>query len=57
MAEFQEQDSEELENALNACHVPLEHIPEDVVGAALRGLPSYVRKHDLPYGIAHELRL
>jgi glycerol-1-phosphate dehydrogenase [NAD(P)+] len=54
MAEFQDQESEELEAALQACHVPLGNIPEDVVGAALQGLPAYARKHDLPYGIAHE---
>jgi len=57
MAEFQEQESDELETALQVCHIPLENIPEDVVGAALQGLPSYVRKHDLPFGIAHELNL
>jgi glycerol-1-phosphate dehydrogenase [NAD(P)+] len=57
MAEFQDQDTEELEAALEACHVPLENIPEDVLGATLKGLPAYVRKHELPYGIAHELRI
>ncbi len=57
MAEFQDQDTDDLEHALKACHVPLENIPEDVVGATLVGLPEYVRKHELPYGIAHELKL
>jgi glycerol-1-phosphate dehydrogenase [NAD(P)+] len=57
MAEFQDQDTRELEFALQACHIPLDNIPEDVVGATLKGLPNYVRKHDLPYGIAHELKL
>ncbi len=57
MAEFQEQESAELEAALKACYIPLEKIPEDTAGAALRGLSSYVRKHDLPYGIAHEIKL
>jgi glycerol-1-phosphate dehydrogenase [NAD(P)+] len=57
MAEFQEQDTEELEAALRACHIPFENIPDNVVGATLQGLPAYVRKHDLPYGIAHELRI
>jgi glycerol-1-phosphate dehydrogenase [NAD(P)+] len=57
MAEYQDQDTEELEEALLACHIPLENIPEDVLGATLRGLPAYVRKHDLPYGIAHELKV
>jgi glycerol-1-phosphate dehydrogenase [NAD(P)+] len=55
MAEFQEQDSEALEAALQACHIPLESLPEDRVGATIQALPAYVRKHDLPYGIAHEL--
>ena len=57
MAEFQDQDTEELEAALEACHIPLENIPDDVLGATLKGLPAYVRKHDLPYGIAHELSI
>ncbi len=55
MAEFQDQDTEYLERALKACHIPLKNVPEDVVGLTLMGLPEYVRKHDLPYGIAHEL--
>lgn len=56
MAEFQEQEVEPLEAALRACHIPLDRIPEDVIGATLQGLPAYVRKHQLPYGIAHDLR-
>ena len=46
-----------LEQALQDCHIPLDDIPEDVLGATLVGLPAYVREHDLPYGIAHELEL
>lgn len=57
MAQYQEQDTADLERALEACHVPLENIPEDIVGATLVGLPDYVREHDLPYGIAHDLNL
>lgn len=57
MAEFQEQDTEALETALEACHIPLNNIPADLIGATLQGLPAYVRNHDLPYGIAHELNL
>jgi len=57
MAEFQEQDTQVLEAALKACHIPLDSIPADLIGATLQGLPAYVRKHDLPYGIAHELKL
>jgi len=57
MAEFQDQDTYALERALKACHIPLDTIPEDVVGLTLKGLPDYVRKHDLPYGIVHELEI
>ena len=57
MAEFQGQDTEYLEGALKACHIPLDNLPEDIVGATLMGLPDYVREHKLPYGIAHELNL
>jgi glycerol-1-phosphate dehydrogenase [NAD(P)+] len=57
MAAFQEQESEALENALQACQVPLDQLPEDIVGATLEGLATYVREHELPYGIAHELKL
>lgn len=55
MAEFQDQETRDLEQALKACQIPLKNIPEDVLGATLVGLPNYVREHDLPYGIAHEL--
>ena len=44
-----------LERALKACYVPLNNIPDDIVGLTRKGLPDYVRKHNLPYGIAHEL--
>ena len=57
MAEFQDQNTQELEHALRACHIPLNNIPEDIVGATLQNLPAYVRKHNLPYGIAHELKI
>jgi len=55
MAEFQDQDTEECETALAACHIPFENIPEDVFGATIKSLLTYVSKHKLPYGIAHEL--
>jgi glycerol-1-phosphate dehydrogenase [NAD(P)+] len=57
MAAFQEQESKALERALNACHIPLENIPEDIIGSTLIGLPDYVSEHNLPYGIAHELNV
>ena len=57
MGAYQDQNTEELEAALRACHIPLDNIPEDIVGATLVDLPRYVREHDLPYGIAHEIKL
>jgi glycerol-1-phosphate dehydrogenase [NAD(P)+] len=57
MAEFQDQETAEFEKALKDCHIPLRMISEDIIGATLVGLPDYVRKHELPYGIAHELSL
>jgi glycerol-1-phosphate dehydrogenase [NAD(P)+] len=44
-----------LRRALDACHIPLWNIPPDVIRETLRGLPAYCRKHNLPYGIAHDL--
>jgi hypothetical protein len=32
-----------------------EELQGSVVAATLNGLPDYVRRHDLPYGIVHEL--
>jgi glycerol-1-phosphate dehydrogenase [NAD(P)+] len=55
MAERQGQDVTPLRRALEACHIPLGRIPERVVTSTLRALPEYVRRHELPYGIAHEL--
>jgi len=57
MAAFQEQETDDLERALKACNIPLNNIPEDIISATLQGLPDYVRKHELPYGIAHELKI
>lgn len=55
MAERQGQDVAPLRRALEACHIPLDNIPQPVVESTLRELPNYVRRHHLPYGIAHEL--
>jgi glycerol-1-phosphate dehydrogenase [NAD(P)+] len=55
MAERQEQDVVRLRRALEACHIPLDNIPEAVVKSTLHRLPEYVRRHRLPYGLAHEL--
>ena len=53
-AERQDQDVEELRYALEAARVPLDMIPQHVIDQTLADLPAYVRKHDLPFGIAHE---
>jgi glycerol-1-phosphate dehydrogenase [NAD(P)+] len=55
IAEKQGQGSAALRQALEACRIPLDNIPQDVVDETLRQLPDYVRHHNLPYGIAHEL--
>ena len=55
MAERQGQAVAPLLRALEACHVPLDRIPADAIESTLRTLPAYVRRHGLPYGIAHEL--
>ena len=57
ISRLQGQDSAPLEKALHACHIPLERIPEQVVQETLKGLPGYAKRHNLPYGIAHELTL
>jgi len=44
-----------LESALEACHIPLDKIPAEVVEQTRRELPAYCVRHGLPYGIAHEL--
>jgi glycerol-1-phosphate dehydrogenase [NAD(P)+] len=55
MAERQGQDQAPLRRALEVCHIPLKPIPERVVERTLCALPEYLRRHGLPYGIAHEL--
>jgi glycerol-1-phosphate dehydrogenase [NAD(P)+] len=55
MAGLQGQDTQPLEAALKACHIPTDHIPPEVIQQTLRRLPGYARKHNLAYGIAHEL--
>lgn len=55
MAERQGQDVAPLRRALEAGHIPLDHIPRAVVEFTLGSLPEYVCRHALPYGIAHEL--
>lgn len=55
MADRQGQNTNPLRRALQACQIPLERIPEAVIAETLSALPAYVRRHNLPYGIAHEL--
>ncbi len=55
MAKKQDQEVDEIRDALEACHIPLNVIPKDVVKKTLRELPEYVERHGLPYGVAHEL--
>jgi glycerol-1-phosphate dehydrogenase [NAD(P)+] len=55
MAEKQGLNTAPLRRALADCHVPLDRIPPAVVEATLAQLPAYVRRHKLPFGIAHVL--
>lgn len=55
IARLQGQDTVPLEKAMRACNIRLDAIPEDTISETLHKLPAYVRKHNLPYGIAHEL--
>lgn len=54
-AALQGQIVQPLKDALNACHVPLNNIPPAVVKVTLQTLPAFSRRHNLAYGIAHEL--
>jgi glycerol-1-phosphate dehydrogenase [NAD(P)+] len=53
-ARWQGQDIGRLEKALKACHIPLDHIPPEVVEQVRLELPAYCTHHNLPYAIAHE---
>ncbi len=55
IAEKQAQETSALKQALEASHIPLNNLPADRVDATFQRLPAYVREHNLPYGIAHEL--
>lgn len=56
IAKYQGQDTGRLEAALRACHIPLDRIPEEAIRQTLESLPEYVHKHQLAYGIAHEMQ-
>jgi glycerol-1-phosphate dehydrogenase [NAD(P)+] len=55
MAGLQGQDIAPLKGAHLDCNIPLTNIPADVIRATMLGLPAYVERHNLPYGIAHEI--
>ncbi len=55
IARLQGQDTTRLENALKACNVPLNNIPQEVIDRTLKILPEYSSKHNLAFGIAHTL--
>ncbi|MBE0672562.1 MAG: iron-containing alcohol dehydrogenase [Anaerolineales bacterium] len=55
IAKLQGQDISKLEQALKACHVPLDNIPQDMIDRTLKILPEYSKKHNLSFGIAHTL--
>jgi glycerol-1-phosphate dehydrogenase [NAD(P)+] len=55
-AQWQRLRVEPLRRALIAACVPLDRVPPDALAAVERDLPAYVRRHNLPYGIAHDLK-
>ena len=52
---LQGQNTDGLEQAMRDCNVPLHKIPAQTIRDVLRSLPEYCEKHQLPYGIAHDL--
>jgi glycerol-1-phosphate dehydrogenase [NAD(P)+] len=56
MAKLQGQDTTLLENALKACNIPLNNIPQETVDRTLKILPAYCERHNLSFGLAHTLR-
>ncbi len=55
-AGWQGQATQKLRDALQACHIPLDGIPPEVVEETRQRLPAYCARHGLSYGIAHELK-
>ncbi len=55
MAGRQGQEASSLQRALEQAGVPLGALDRETIEVILRELPAYVRKHNLPYGIAWEL--
>jgi glycerol-1-phosphate dehydrogenase [NAD(P)+] len=54
-ASWQQQATDALRSALQACHIPLDRIPSRIIEETRRMLPAYCLHHGLSYGIAHEL--
>ena len=54
-AVWQGQDTNRLRSALEACHIPLDRIPAEVVERTRRELPAYCVKHGLAYALSHEM--
>ena len=55
MAERQGQDTRRYKAALNACPIPLDRIPFDIIRETFAQLPGYCEKHSLAFGLAHTL--
>jgi glycerol-1-phosphate dehydrogenase [NAD(P)+] len=55
MAEKQGQETAGMRQALEACQIPLNNIPPEIVEKTLYEVALYSKRHNLPYGIAHEL--
>jgi glycerol-1-phosphate dehydrogenase [NAD(P)+] len=55
ISEKQGQATTAIRQALEACQIPLDHIPAQLVDKTLAELAPYSKKHGLPFGIAHVL--
>ncbi len=55
MAALQGQDILPLKKAIRACNIHLNTLPLESIQDTLHELPQFVRKHQLPYGISHEI--
>lgn len=55
MATLQGQIIAPFKQAIKACNISLNTIPIEAIRETMRELPQYVRRHQLPYGIAHAI--
>lgn len=55
MATLQGQDIQPLKEAMLSCNIPLDNLDPQIIRETLLELPEYVRRHNFPYGIAHEI--